>query len=153
MFITMDWNVENLCIVQSLLHSWSDGMIIIFRFNNGDGCDFIVIQNVIGAFAFTPLGTIALHVDPSISECYLFPQLGSNNPSCSLNSRDNVLVQISFSERSFFDCIQSDKKWALEIAKNCKVEYLTIGIEKQMEYSIALILDILKFAAKFDYGQ
>jgi len=82
-------NIENFGVIQALLNPGSDGVIIIFGFDDSDWNFRLVIQDEISAFALAASGTVAAYINPPIGEENFFANLSLQIPACFDEIRQN----------------------------------------------------------------
>jgi hypothetical protein len=56
-------NVEALCVFERLLHAGADGVIVVFRFDDGNRDARLVKKKVVGLLGFTALDRLAAWTD------------------------------------------------------------------------------------------
>ena len=73
-------DVEDLGVFERLLHAGADGVIVVFRFDDGDRDAWLVEEKVVGLLGFTALDRLAANDDTALGEVDLFPKLGHHMP-------------------------------------------------------------------------
>ena len=73
-------NVEDLGVFERLLHTGADGMIVVFRFDDGDRDARLVEKKVVGLLGFAALDRLAANDDTALREIDLLPKLGHHIP-------------------------------------------------------------------------
>ena len=85
-----------------LLHAGADGVIVVFRFDDGDRDARLVEEKVIGLPGFTALDRLAANDDTALGEVDLFPQLGHHILSAAVwtdqRGSDEFRADIRFGE-------------------------------------------------------
>lgn len=74
-------NVQDLGVIQRLLYSGTDGMIIVFGFYNRNGDIGFLVKDEIGAFALAAPGFLAFYEDAAICEENFFADLAVAVPA------------------------------------------------------------------------
>ena len=73
-------DVEDFGIIDSLLHTTAEGLLVILGFDNGYGEVGFEIDDIVGTFAFAFDNGLATHGDTAISEVNFFSNLCLNTP-------------------------------------------------------------------------
>ena len=98
-------NIQSFSVAKCLLHTRADGVRIVLCFNDSDGYVRFVVENVIGTLLLSSRVYFTPHVNPSICESNLFPNLVNYVPSHINQGRRDVLrANVLFAERFFVHC-------------------------------------------------
>jgi len=91
--------VEGHRIVESLLHSVADAVIVVLRLDNGDGDIGLVIEDVIGALGFPTGNELSPDDNASLGERDLFADLHHAVPTSPLHGgTDELRADVAFAE-------------------------------------------------------
>src|ERR1700733_6856183 len=95
-------DIQEFGILKSLLHSITNGMIVVLRFNDRNWNIRFVVEQIICLLGFTPLCRLAVYDHPSLCEIDLFAKLCHDIPLGTVDAkqggRDELRTDICFCE-------------------------------------------------------
>jgi len=101
-------NVQYLRVVERLLHTSTDGVVVVFGFHNSNREVGLIVEEIVDFLCLSPLYRFATNNDPPPSEIHFLPHLlhyipffasGANN-----RRRDEFRTNISLGEFFFVHC-------------------------------------------------
>ena len=101
-----EWDIEDFGITQRLLDARAYGVIVVFRFDDGNGNVRFVVENVVGALPGSTGVHLPPNMDPAVGKADLFPYLGMDiPPGPDEMGRDELGANIALAEGVFVHAI------------------------------------------------
>ena len=73
-------DVEDLGVLERLLHAGADGVVVVLRFDDGDRDARLVVEKVVGLLRFAALDRLAANDDTTLREVDFLAKLGHHVP-------------------------------------------------------------------------
>jgi len=98
-YLRKQMGIQSRSVLDRLLHSAADGVIVVLRFDQSDGNIRFVVKNVVGSLSFTPRNQLVANDNPSSREEDLFTNLRLDIPTrLHDGGRDELRANIAFGE-------------------------------------------------------
>ncbi len=95
-------NIEDLGVVQRLLHAGADGVVVVLGLDDGERDVGLVEEDVVGLLGVAALHRLAANDDPALGEVDLLADLGHQVPLVAIRAdqrgRDELGADVRFGE-------------------------------------------------------